>query len=106
MAWTDEQKEAAKQAYLDANPTAENSSEIVKEIAEDMQQSPNGVRMILIQAGVYVKKTLPQLLLARPPLPRKKAQALRELAKTLKLLNCVLPLKPRVPKLTTKFLPN
>ena len=56
MAWTDEQKEAAKQAYLDANPTAENSSEIVKEIAENMEQSPNGVRMILIQAGVYVKK--------------------------------------------------
>jgi hypothetical protein len=38
------------------NPTPENSMEIVKAIAEEMGQSPNGVRMILTKAGVYVKK--------------------------------------------------
>lgn len=56
MAWTDETKQQAIDAYTKAQPTAENSSEIVKEIADDMEQSPNGVRMILVQAGVYVKK--------------------------------------------------
>ncbi len=56
MAWTDEQKEQAKQMYLDGNPTPENSTELCKEIAEQMEQSANGVRMVLIQAGVYVKK--------------------------------------------------
>jgi hypothetical protein len=57
MAWTDEQKEQAKAEYLAANPTAETSAEIIKQIAEDMEQSPNGVRLILVQAGVYVKKS-------------------------------------------------
>ena len=56
MAWTDESKAEAIQKYQDAEPTPENSMEIVKEIAEDMGESPNGVRMILSQAGVYVKK--------------------------------------------------
>lgn len=54
--WTDELKETAVTAYKAANPTPETSTEIIKEIAEDMEQSPNGVRMILVQAGVYVKK--------------------------------------------------
>lgn len=56
MAWTDEQKAEAVKAYKEANPTPETSTEIIKEIAEDMEQSPNGVRMILVGAGVYVKK--------------------------------------------------
>ena len=56
MAWTDEQKEQAVAMYLEAGPTPENSMEIVKEIAEEMEQSPNGVRMILSKAEVYVKK--------------------------------------------------
>lgn len=56
MAWTDERKEQAIDAYQAANPTAENSMEIVKSIAEDMDESANGVRMILSKAGVYVKK--------------------------------------------------
>jgi hypothetical protein len=30
--------------------------EIVKEIAEELEESPNGVRMILTRAGVYIKK--------------------------------------------------
>ena len=56
MAWTDELKATVIDAYTSAEPTAENSSEIIKEIAEEHQQSPNGVRMVLVQAGVYVKK--------------------------------------------------
>lgn len=56
MAWTDEKKEKAIAAYKDGGPTAENSAELVKSIAEDMEESPNGVRMILMQAGVYIKK--------------------------------------------------
>lgn len=56
MAWTDELKQQAIDAYLAAKPTAETSTEIVKEIAEDMEQSANGVRQVLVQAKVYVKK--------------------------------------------------
>lgn len=56
MAWTDEQRTEAVEAYEAAEPTAETSMEIVKEIAEDMEQSVNGVRMILTKAGVYIKK--------------------------------------------------
>jgi hypothetical protein len=56
MAWTDEQKQQVIAAYKAANPTPETSTEVIKEIADEMEQSPNGVRMILVQAGVYVKK--------------------------------------------------
>lgn len=56
MAWTPELKAQAQEMYLAADPTGENSPELVKEIAEKLEQSPNGVRMVLIQAGVYVKK--------------------------------------------------
>ena len=56
MAWTEEQKQTAITAYTDGNPTPENSTELIKQIADDMEQSANGVRMVLVQAGVYVKK--------------------------------------------------
>jgi len=56
MAWTDEQKAEVIAAYEAQNPTPENSMEIVAEIAEEFEQSPNGVRMVLTKAGVYVKK--------------------------------------------------
>lgn len=56
MPWTDDQKQQAVDMYIEAQPTAENSMEIVKEIADHMDQSPNGVRMILSKAEVYVKK--------------------------------------------------
>lgn len=56
MAWTDEQKAQAIAAYKAGNPTPENSTELIKEIAEEMEQSPNGVRMVLVQADVYVKR--------------------------------------------------
>ena len=55
--WTDESKAEAVESYEMANPTPETSMEIVKQIADDMGESPNGVRMILTKAGVYVKKT-------------------------------------------------
>lgn len=57
MAWDDDKKQAVIDAYESADPTPENSMEIVKELAEEYEESPNGVRMILTKAGVYVKKT-------------------------------------------------
>ena len=57
MAWTDEAKEQAIEMYQDAEPTPETSMEIVKDIAEELGESPKGVRMILTKAGVYVRKT-------------------------------------------------
>ena len=56
MAWDDEKKTAVIEAYEAAEPTPENSMEIVAELAEEFEESPNGVRMILTKAGVYVKK--------------------------------------------------
>ena len=56
MAWTDEKKAEVIEAYEAQSPTPENSMEIVAEIAEQFDQSPNGVRMVLTKAGVYVKK--------------------------------------------------
>ena len=57
MAWDDAKKEAVIEAYEAAEPTPENSMEIVKDIAELLEEAPNGVRMILTKAGVYVRKT-------------------------------------------------
>ena len=56
MAWTDESKAQAVEMYTEAEPTPETSMEIVKDIADEVGESPNGVRMILSKAGVYVKK--------------------------------------------------
>ncbi len=56
MAWTDELKAQVIAAYEAGEPTPENSTELIKDIAEEFEQSPNGVRMVLVQAGVYVKK--------------------------------------------------
>ena len=57
VAWDDDKKAQAVSMYEDASPTPETSMEIVKDIAEELDESPNGVRMILTKAGVYVKKT-------------------------------------------------
>ena len=57
MAWTDESKQQAVEMYAEGEPTPETSMEIVKYIADELGESPNGVRMILTKAGVYVKKT-------------------------------------------------
>jgi hypothetical protein len=56
MAWDDAKKAEAVELYQEAEPTPETSVEIVKEIAEQLSESPNGVRMILTKAGVYVRK--------------------------------------------------
>jgi len=57
---SDDTNEKLKQTiidkYLAAEPTPETSTEIVKEIAEELDQSPNKVRMLLVNAQVYVKK--------------------------------------------------
>ena len=55
-AWTDELKSEVIAKYEGAGPTPENSTEIIKDIAEEIEMSPNGVRMVLVQAGVYVKR--------------------------------------------------
>tara|TARA_B100001063_G_scaffold50860_1_gene44900 strand:+ start:6038 stop:6508 length:471 start_codon:yes stop_codon:yes gene_type:complete len=57
MAWDDNRKAEAVDMYTNAEPTPETSMEIVADIAEQMGESVNGVRMILTKAGVYVKKT-------------------------------------------------
>lgn len=55
MAWTDEKKDLVVEAYTERNPTPENSMSIVREIAEEIGESPNGVRNILTKRGVYIK---------------------------------------------------
>lgn len=54
--WTPELKTEVIAMYEKAEPTAETSTEIIKDIADQIEMSPNGVRMVLVQAGVYVKK--------------------------------------------------
>lgn len=56
VAWDDDKKQKAINMYTAAKPTAENSMEIVKEIAEELGESVNGVRMILVKSDNYVKK--------------------------------------------------
>ena len=56
MPWTDESKAQAVEMYQEQEPTPETSMEIVKDIADELGESPNGVRMILTKAGVYVRK--------------------------------------------------
>ena len=55
-AWTPELKQTVIDRYLSQNPTGDTSTEIIKDLEEEFEQSPNGVRMILVQAEVYVKK--------------------------------------------------
>tara|TARA_Y100000401_G_scaffold28341_2_gene20581 strand:- start:5114 stop:5548 length:435 start_codon:yes stop_codon:yes gene_type:complete len=57
MAWDDDKKAAVVEAYEKQDPTPETSMEIVRDLAEEFDESPNGVRMVLSKAGVYVKKT-------------------------------------------------
>lgn len=55
--WTDEKKQQAIDMYLEAGPTPENTVEILQQVAEELEEIPNGVRTILSKAGAYVKKT-------------------------------------------------
>ena len=56
MAWDDDKRKQAVEMYVEKEPTPDTSVEIIKEIAEELDESVNGVRMILIKAEVYVKK--------------------------------------------------
>ena len=56
MDWNDDSRADVVEKYKDAEPTPENSMDIVKQIAEDLGVSPNGVRAILVKAEVYIKK--------------------------------------------------
>ncbi len=55
--WTDDLRTTVVKRYLECNPDSDNSMEIVKEIAEEIDATPNGVRAILSKAEVYIKKT-------------------------------------------------
>lgn len=57
MAWDDAKKAKVVKMYLDRNPSPDTSIEIVKEIAEEVGETPNGVRMILSKAEAYIKST-------------------------------------------------
>jgi transposase-like protein len=54
--WTDELKQQVIEAYEALEPTSETTMEAVKTVANDFDKTPNGVRMILSRAGVYVRK--------------------------------------------------
>lgn len=56
MAWDEARRAKLIAEYKAADPTPETSPEIVKELAEQFEESPNSVRMALVQAKVYVKK--------------------------------------------------
>lgn len=55
MAWDDVKRQKAVDMYKEANPTAETSVQIVKDIADEIGETPNGVRMVLSKAEVYIK---------------------------------------------------
>ena len=54
--WTDELKQEVIEAYKAQEPTPETTLDIIKEIAENYDKTPNSIRMILVRAGEYVKK--------------------------------------------------
>lgn len=64
MAWTDTKRAEVVAEYSNIMATeydndaarAAASLEVVKELADKHEESANGVRMVLMKAGVYVKK--------------------------------------------------
>jgi hypothetical protein len=56
MAWTDEKRKKAVALYLEQNPTADTSIEIIESLVEELGETANGIRMVLIKEEVYVKK--------------------------------------------------
>lgn len=64
MAWTDEKKELVVAQYVEImenqfdtdEQRASASMEVVTQLAEEHGETPNGTRMILSRAGVYIKK--------------------------------------------------
>jgi len=53
----DELKKEVIEAYTSQNPTPENTTEIIEELATQFDKTVNGVRMMLSKAEVYVSKT-------------------------------------------------
>lgn len=58
MSWDDDKKAKVVKMYEDAKPTAETSIQIVKDIADEIGETANGVRMILSKAEVYIKSAV------------------------------------------------
>lgn len=56
MPMSDELKQEIVAAYEEAEPTPETTGQIVKDISDDQDLSPNAVRRVLSNAGVYVKQ--------------------------------------------------
>ena len=56
MAWDDAKKAKVIEMYQEREPTPDNSMDIVADIAEEVGETANGVRMILSKADVYIKK--------------------------------------------------
>jgi hypothetical protein len=54
--WTDESKQELVDSYVKREPTAETSNDIVVDLAEELDKTANGVRNILVRAGVYITK--------------------------------------------------
>jgi len=55
--WTDEAKQEITEAYLEASPTPENTTEIIAELSEEYDRPINSIRAMLVKAEVYVSKT-------------------------------------------------
>lgn len=49
-------KEAVIEEYVANEPTPENTTELVNDLAERYDVTPNKVRIHLMQSGVYIKK--------------------------------------------------
>ena len=54
--WDDAKRDKAVELYLAAKPTPENTIEVLEQVAAELGESPNGVRMILSKREVYVSK--------------------------------------------------
>jgi hypothetical protein len=54
--WDDALKAEVIEAYQDADPTEENTLDIVAELADRFEKTQNGIRIVLSRAGAYVKK--------------------------------------------------
>lgn len=54
--WTQDLKDEVIAEYVSRNPTPENTTDLVIELAEEYNVTPNGLRRILVSAGSYVAK--------------------------------------------------
>lgn len=47
-------KESVRSAYLDSDPSPKTNAEILKQLGEDFDVSPNSIRVFLTRENVYV----------------------------------------------------